>query len=106
MLNEAKRIGLKVDELDLELNAMLLDLNEYYSEMAQRALTDYDELNYHDNEIMTIVESEKDQIFYQKDKDWHYRKEERRWVPMNDSSSWRRSIKQGRKVITKAFHIR
>jgi len=28
------------------------------------------------------------QVFYQVDKDWHYRKEERRWVPMNDRSSW------------------
>jgi len=106
MLNEAKRIGLKVDNLDLELNALLLDLNEFYSEMAQRALTDYDELNYHDNEILKVIESDKEQIFYQKDKDWHYRKEERRWVPMNDSSSWRRSLKEGRKVVTKAFFIR
>ena len=27
-------------------------------------------------------------MIYQVEKDWHYRKEERRWVPMNDVSSW------------------
>lgn len=105
-LKEAKEIGLKAEELDPKLNTLLLDLNEYYSEMAQRALSDYDELNYHDNEIMRIIESTNEQIFYQKDKDWHYRTEERRWVPMNDNSSWRRVEEKNNKIITKAFFIR
>jgi hypothetical protein len=40
------------------------------------------------------------------EKDWHYRKEERRWVAMNDVSSWYRcSLREGR-VVKEKFHIR
>ena len=74
--------------------------------MGQRAITDYDEENHHDNEITNILEGRGLQVFYQVEKDWHYRKEERRWVPMNDVSSWYRcERKQGRTTRTK-FHIR
>ena len=69
-----------------------------YSEMAQLAYTDYDELNYHDNEILRIIEGNNIQLYYQKDKDWHYRKEERRWISMNDDSSWRKNLKIGEKI--------
>ena len=55
---------------------------------------------------MRIIESTNEQIFYQKDKDWHYRTEERRWVPMNDNSSWRRVEEKKDKITTKAFFIR
>jgi len=103
---EAKSIGLKVDELDMDLNTLLLELNEHYSEMAQRALSDYDELNYHDNEITKIIESAGEQTFYQKDKDWYYRTDERRWVPMNDESSWRSVVSNKNKIIAKPFFIR
>ncbi len=54
--------------------------------MGQRAITDYDEENHHDNEITNILEGRGLQVFYQVEKDWHYRKEERRWVAMNDVS--------------------
>ncbi len=87
---EAQKIGLNVEKMSAEINDLLLDLNMIYSEMAQLALTDFDEFNYHDNEILKIIEVNGLQAFYQKDKDMHYRKEERRWVPMNDSSSWRK----------------
>lgn len=103
---EAARIGLHVEELDKKVNDLLIQLSEYYSEMAQRAHSDYDELNYHDNEILSIIEMEGEQIFYQKDKDLHYRKEERKWVPMNDNSSWRRIEKRDGKVQVSAFFIR
>jgi hypothetical protein len=104
--SEAKKIGLKVTTIGNELNDDLLRLNELYSEMAQLAYTDYDQLNYHDNEILKFVERKGIQMFYQKDKDWHYRTEERRWIPMNDESSWRKNeIKNGKPSIKK-FYIR
>ena len=103
---EAKRIGLHVADLDPRLNDMLLDLHELYSEMGQEALTDYDEQNYHNNEIVNIIESVGIQVYYQIDKDWHYRAEERRWVPMNDHSSWRKIEKVGNKIARSIFHIR
>jgi hypothetical protein len=105
-LTEAKKIGLEVGVLKDEVNDDLLRLNELYSEMAQLAYTDYDQLNYHDNEILKFVERNGSLLFYQKDKDWHYRSEERRWVPMNDESSWRKNEILGGKTITKKFHIR
>ena len=86
---------------------MLLDLNECYSEMGQRALTDYDENNYHNNEILNILESRSIQIYYQNDKDWHYRNEERRWVPMNDESGWHKlTMKDNEEMEHSKFHIR
>lgn len=106
MLREAKRIGLKVSELDPTLNDLLVTLNELYSEMGQQAITDYDEENYHDHEILNIIEGKAAAFLYQNDKDWHYRKEERRWVPMNDQSAWNRVTITAGKTKTQRFHIR
>ncbi|HXB53335.1 MAG TPA: hypothetical protein VN461_01010 [Vicinamibacteria bacterium] len=103
---EARRIGLNVQQLTPELDGLLQDLNLLYSEMGQRAITDYDELNHHDNEITNILEGKGRQVLYQVEKDWHYRKEERRWVSMNDVSAWYRcSLKEGR-IAKEKFHIR
>jgi hypothetical protein len=105
-IREARRIGLQVSKLEKNVNDLLLDLNEIYSEMAQKALTDFDELNYHDNEILNILEAEGIQIHYQNDKDWNYIKEERRWQALNDESSWRRiEIVNGRQVRSQ-LHVR
>ncbi|PVD50749.1 hypothetical protein DC498_18450 [Terrimonas sp.] len=105
-IKEAKKIGLNVDELEAGLNNKLLELNELYSEMAQLAYTDFDELNYHDNEILKIVEGLDLKIFYQKDKDWHYRSEERRWVSLNDNSSWRKMVKRAKAIEETNFYVR
>ncbi len=105
-LREAKRIGLSATALDKDVNGLLIDLNEIYSEMAQKALTDYDECKYHDNEILNIIESRGVQIYYQNDKDWNYLKEERRYQSLNDNSSWRKiELVNGKQVKTQ-FHIR
>jgi hypothetical protein len=105
-IKEAARIGLKVREMDQAMNTELIALNQLYAEMGQQALTDYDELNYHDNETLNILECDGMQVFFQSDKDWHYRKEERRWVTMNDQSAWRRMEKVGSRVVESTFHIR
>jgi hypothetical protein len=105
-LKEAQRIGLNALPLDQGLNDTLLELHALYSEMGQRALTDHDERNYHDNEILNIIEGRGAQLFYQSDKDWHYRAEERRWISMNDNSSWRRVEKKGGQIVQTVFHIR
>src|SRR5215813_11197768 len=105
-LREAKRIGLNVEPLDEDVNRLLLELNEIYSEMGQRASTDFDERNSHDNSILNILEGTGLQIFYQNDKDWHYRTEERRWVSLNDRSSWRKAEIINGKLTVSIFHIR
>lgn len=104
-LREARRIGLKAKPLAPDIGKMLFELNELYAEMGQRALTDYDAHNYHDNGIVNIIEGRGVQIFYQADKDWHYRKEERRWVSMNDKSGWRKAEWIRGRMVTSVFHI-
>jgi Serine dehydrogenase proteinase len=103
---EAQRLGLKVQEIPAELDSLLQQLNLLYSEMGQRAITDYDEENHHDNEITNILEGAGVQVFYQVEKDWHYRKEERRWVAMNDVSSWFRCRKKDGRTVKDKLHIR
>ena len=103
---EARRIGLKIGSLDPKVNGLLLDLNKTYSEMAQRAITDFDESNYHDNEIANIIEAKGIQIYYQNEKDWNYIKEERRWQELNDESSWRVNEFRNGKQVRSILHIR
>jgi hypothetical protein len=103
---EARRLGLSVFDLDPALDTLLQELNLIYSEMGQRAITDFDELNHHDNEITNILEGRGLQVVYQVEKDWHYRKEERRWVPMNDLSAWYRVSQKNGRLVKSKFHIR
>ncbi len=103
---EAGQIGLNIKTLDRNINDDLLDISELYSEMAQKALTDFDEYNYHDNEILNIIEAKGVQVFYQNDKDWNYIKEERRWQSLNDESSWRKVEQTNGKQVKSILHIR
>jgi hypothetical protein len=105
-LKEASRIGLNAEPLSDEVNQLLFDLNEVYSEMGQSASTDFDERNSHDNSIANILEGKGLQVFFQIDKDWHYRSEERRWVPLNDKGGWRRAQTVKGKLSISVFHIR
>ncbi|GAA3936130.1 ATP-dependent Clp protease proteolytic subunit [Litoribacillus peritrichatus] len=103
---EAKKIGLNIKSLDQEINRLLLEMSEYYSEMAQKAITDFDEYNYHDNEILNIIEGKDIQVFFQNDKDWNYIKEERRWQSLNNESSWRKVEFADGKKTKSTLHIR
>lgn len=106
LFKEAREIGLNVQLLDKKINDFLFELSNLYSEMGRRAYTDYDENNYHDNEIRNIIEANGMQIFYQVDQDWHYRNDERRYISMNDNSSWYKVQGTPAKFETKAFEIR
>lgn len=105
MPTEARRLGLNVTSLSRELNESLLELNHLYSEMGQRAVTDFDELNYHNNEIVNIIEGPGVQLFFQNDKDWHYRKEERQWVSLHNESCWHRLEKRAGRVHRSRIYI-
>jgi Serine dehydrogenase proteinase len=105
-LREANRIGLNVEPMEDCVNGMLFELNEIYSEMGQSATTDFDEKNSHDNSILNVLESGGLLIYFQLDKDWHYREGERRWVPLNDKSSWRRAEVVKGKVSISQLHVR
>lgn len=105
-LREAKRIGLNVEAMNDTVNGLLFELNEVYSEMGQSASTDFDERNSHDNSILNVMESSGLLIYFQLDKDWHYRSEERRWVALNDKSSWRKAEMVKGKVVISQLHVR
>lgn len=94
LLDEAVKIGLKAERMPVDVNAKLLELNGLYAEMGQKATTDFDEVRAHSNEIANIWEAAGVQVFYQQDKDWFYRAEERRWITLNDNSGWHRIEKQ------------
>jgi len=106
LIQEAKKIGLNVQPLAKEINDLLLELNELYSEMGQKAVTDFSDVRSHSNEIMNILETENVQIFYQNDKDWFYRTEERRWITMNDNSNWHLTETKDNQIKKSILHIR
>lgn len=105
LLNEAVRLGLKAKPMQHEVHELLLDLNNLYSEMGQKATTDFDETNAHGNEIINILEGPDLQIYFQQDKDWFYRSEERRWITLNDKSSWRKNELANGKIQSSTLHI-
>jgi hypothetical protein len=105
MYDEARKIGLNVTRMSKEVNSLLLELHQIYSEMGQRATVDYDEANSHSNEILNIHETRDLQIYYQNDKDWFYRAEERRWITLNDNSSWRQIQKTPQGLERSILHL-
>jgi hypothetical protein len=105
LLDEAVKIGLQAERMPAEVNTLLLELNSLYSEMGQKATTDFDEVRAHSNEIANIWEGGGVQVFYQQDKDWFYRAEERRWITLNDNSSWHRIEKAGLRIKRSLVHF-
>jgi hypothetical protein len=103
---EARKLGLNVHDLGPKEASLLRELNATYSHMAQPILTDFDQENHHNHEICNILEVRDRQIYYQVDKDWHYRKEERRWVATNDKSGWQRVTRQNKRWTPETFYIR
>lgn len=105
LFDEARRIGLNVERMDPAINETLLELNTVYSEMGQKATTDFDEIRAHSNEVVNIVETRNLQVYFQHDKEWFYRAGERRWVTMNDKSSWRKVASVDGKTTRTLLHI-
>lgn len=105
LFEEARAVGLNVVHMTPLINTLLLELNEQYSEMGQPATTDFDEIRSHSNEILNIWESDDIQVHYREDKDWFYRIEERRWLILNDNSSWRRIERVNNRTKKSILHI-
>ncbi|HUB68641.1 MAG TPA: hypothetical protein VL981_14245 [Candidatus Methylacidiphilales bacterium] len=104
--HEARHLGLDIRDLGAQEAALLRELNGLYSRMAHPILTDYDQENHHNHEICNILEINGRQIYYQVDKDWHYRKEERRWIATNDKSGWKRVLFKNKRWSPETFYIR
>lgn len=95
LIEEALKIGLNAIPMAPDIASLLLELNHIYGEMGQKATTDISDTESHGNEIINILEREDFQTFYQQDKDWFYRTEERRWIILNDASSWHQIRRRG-----------
>ena len=54
---------------------------------------------------VNIWESADAQVYYQQDKDWFYRAEERRWITLNDNSGWRRIERVGKRIKRGPLHV-
>ena len=104
-MREAKRIGLNASKLDDDINDLLLELSQIYSEMGQTAVTDFDEFNYHNHAILNIIEYRNIQVLYQTDEDWHYLKEERRWSSTNDESAWYKQQSINGEIVRSVLHM-
>jgi hypothetical protein len=106
VLREAHQLGLNAVEMAPDLERDLIGLSECYSEMSQRCRTDFDEFNHHDNEIVNIHETTGIQIYYQVDKDWHFRQNDRTWVFTNEKSNWHAHRASGAEMVREVLHIR
>lgn len=106
LFREAKEIGLNVVEMDENLAKELQELNLIYARMCDAKFTDYDENSYHDSSVLNVIESNKEQIYYQMDIDKFYREQERRWINMNDESSWFRNVLEGKNIKNEKIYLR
>lgn len=107
VLKEARAMGIKATELDPAINNELIELSRLYSEMGQHCRTDFDESNYHDNEILNIIECAGLQVHYQVDKDWHYLEKERSWRSTNEKSAYKRRERGANgKIVERRLYIR
>jgi hypothetical protein len=87
-LHEAQKIGLNVFELSEDCLKIVNGLQLLYSEMTEEKITDYDNANYHDNSIYSVIESSDIQIVYMQNYDKYYREAEKRYIVLNDYSGW------------------
>lgn len=107
VLNEARRLGLNAISINAEVERLLIELNGLYSEMGQMCRTYFNEHNYHNNEILNILEASGTQIYYQVDKDVHFRQSDRTWISTNEKSTYRiRSRAPTGQITDDVLHIR
>ena len=106
VLKEAQRIGIKAAAIDADVNDILIQLNELYSEMGQKCRIDYDPHHHRDYEVLNIIECGGTMVYYHLDKEWHYKESERTWRFTNDYSAYKQKIVKGGAVSERKFHVR
>jgi hypothetical protein len=66
-----------------DVERLLSSLLGFYAEAGQLNRVDSDQDHHHDSELMSIVERNGKLVVFRLDRDWYYRTEERRWLPIN-----------------------
>ncbi|HMD69657.1 MAG TPA: hypothetical protein VKF42_12305 [Chitinivibrionales bacterium] len=106
MLSEARRIGIPAKEMKPNIEKVLSDLQRYYVEAGKQNRIDTDQDHHHDYELTAIAERKGRMVFFRLDRDWYYRAEERRWLPMNASKDgWYAVELHKGMTIEKRLHI-
>ena len=99
-MKEAEKIGLNVKLISEEIQDILNRLQLIYGEMTDEMITDYDNNSYHNQSVYSIIETGGVQVFYQYELDKFYRENEKRYINLNDHSSWYKTFWQTKKVAT------
>jgi hypothetical protein len=102
---EAKEIGIPVKKMEQDLENILASLQQYYVEAGELKRTDQDQDHHHDHEITTLAERGGKMVFFRNDRDWYYRSEERRWLPMHQRDSWYVGELRKGKTVERVLHI-
>jgi hypothetical protein len=106
LLPEAREMGLPVVEMDHELEIVLTELQQCYSKAGIPMRTEQDQDHHHDDEIGTIVESTERMILFRIERDWYYRNEEHRWMPMNAIDAWFQAELREGEMLEKRLFLR
>jgi len=85
---QAKELGLPIKELTAKMQKELSELQLLYGEMTADMITDYNETSYHDNSIMSVIETRDCQVYYKCDYDKFYRNEQKSYITLNLNSAW------------------
>ena len=98
---EAKKLGLPVTRLSNEALNIMNELQLLYGSLCTDQITDFDKFNYHDNSILSVVESDGIQTSYFRNYDREYLETEKRYIIINDLSGWSKtSFNEKNKLIT------
>ena len=105
MLKEAQKLGLNAEKLESAPNEWLMDLNHLYSKSCKVALTEYNPLKQHTNQIWEIIEMEGEKMFYQLDFESQYNKELRYWLEAKEKSAWKSVTWEDEEEKVEDFYI-
>ena len=87
-VSKAFRVYQHLDAMVFEHLVFVRQFVDEFQHVGQTRATRGFDTHSHSNEILNILEARNIQVFYQNDKNWFYRTEERRWLTLNDNSNW------------------
>ena len=105
LLPELQRIGIQAKEMAPDLEGTLCKLHECYVEAGKLKRIDTDQDHHHDHEIATLIECNGRMVLFRINRDWYYRTEEHRWLPMHDENNWYVAELQGKAVVERPLSI-
>jgi Serine dehydrogenase proteinase len=87
-LREAKKIGLPALPMAENILDLINELVLVYSHVTNTFVTDYDNTSYHNNSVLSVIETQERQVRYQYNYDKVYIENQKKYITVNDDSSW------------------